>query len=1160
MIKRFFRNWWVTSIGTMLLLALLFTVGLPIFVGFFQPILIRILFGLLFIALWGLWFFLRRRKMKKGEDALTEEITRVDRAGEEANAVQLRMKEALAKLREASGVSKSYLYTKPWYVIIGPPGAGKTTALLNSGLRFPYMEDGVGDASGTRDLDFLLADEAILVDTAGRYTTQDSDGEVDKSGWHSLLGLLRKHRPVEPINGVFVAIPVDELQRGDMKTIDRHSNIVRRRLNEVRQELKTEVPVYLLLTKSDKLAGFVEYFADLDVQGRRAVFGHTFDWKGPKIDSNGIIDAFDGMTNDIASRYTKRLHEEADLKRRGLILGFPSQLHALRASLHRFMEGVFLEGEFSNGRLRGFYLTSGMQDGTALDRIIDSISPNYSGEREVEQKTGRAYFLNRLLQDVVFPEAGLQVADAKLLRKRKIQSTSLIAGLCASAAILIAAWGVSYFGNRGFQQETLEASALVSEEINFSRVDLAQVGQSDVPLEQLVPLLNQLRELPEGYAAREAGNPELSRRFGLFQSGLSRRNVEAYQRGLRRILMPRIILRLEDQMERNLNNPVELYEPLKVYLMLGGAAPEGRINPDTVRNYVERDFARNLFPGSEMRPLRDDLTAHMKALVKDPSLQSAWEGRRAPLDGNLVAAARASVGQLSLAERAYAIMKENAANLEGDWRMDAILQQGDLQAFANPAKVANKTIPYFFTKDGFTKSYAVRLATVEQSLRGELWVVEEDVDSASVRREMGNLRAGVTNSYVTEYIERWEGVINSLHPANYFDNPQAYRAFVRSPSPLKKVLTEVRDNTVFSGGAMNKAAELAGDRAKRNRLLRIAGQLSEAAGEGGMSSDQQIENHFSKINEWTGTNENPAEIDAFVNLTRESFKQVLVAQSAGSGASRALLAQAMAPLEQAAFEVPDLVSGFVKGVANGGSAAQSNIMQGELSSVYQQEVFNYCRNATQSRYPFDLKSTQDADLREVRAAFGEAGRVVSFVDQQLSDYIDKSGRSWRWVTDAAITRNFGAASLQSFQKADLLNDAFVNGLQLEIEVSKFGPDVSRIEISTGGAKLSYDPQTFDPQLIVWQLGGGIVRSSEIKVFGRDSSGRETLLWEEKASGIWSLFRVFDKAAKRNSGVGKITAAYKANDSSGVEFKISFPAEQNPFSGGGLWAVTCAPRL
>src|SRR5688572_11593837 len=30
------------------------------------------------------------------------------------------------------------LYALPWYVIIGPPGSGKSTALRNSGLRFPY--------------------------------------------------------------------------------------------------------------------------------------------------------------------------------------------------------------------------------------------------------------------------------------------------------------------------------------------------------------------------------------------------------------------------------------------------------------------------------------------------------------------------------------------------------------------------------------------------------------------------------------------------------------------------------------------------------------------------------------------------------------------------------------------------------------------------------------------------------------------------------------------------------------------------------------------------------------------------------------------------------------------------------------------------------------
>ena len=41
----------------------------------------------------------------------------------------------------ASG-SATYLYDLPWYILIGPPGAGKTTALVNSGLKFPLAEGG----------------------------------------------------------------------------------------------------------------------------------------------------------------------------------------------------------------------------------------------------------------------------------------------------------------------------------------------------------------------------------------------------------------------------------------------------------------------------------------------------------------------------------------------------------------------------------------------------------------------------------------------------------------------------------------------------------------------------------------------------------------------------------------------------------------------------------------------------------------------------------------------------------------------------------------------------------------------------------------------------------------------------------------------------------
>ncbi|WP_273890733.1 hypothetical protein, partial [Serratia marcescens] len=44
------------------------------------------------------------------------------------------------KHRWMTRFSRQYLYQLPWYVIIGAPGAGKTTALVNSGLHFPLAD------------------------------------------------------------------------------------------------------------------------------------------------------------------------------------------------------------------------------------------------------------------------------------------------------------------------------------------------------------------------------------------------------------------------------------------------------------------------------------------------------------------------------------------------------------------------------------------------------------------------------------------------------------------------------------------------------------------------------------------------------------------------------------------------------------------------------------------------------------------------------------------------------------------------------------------------------------------------------------------------------------------------------------------------------------
>ena len=158
---------------------------------------------------YGIRYWLRRRKAKALEAALAES------EGKQGDGKVLgeRMTEALETLKRSSG-KRNYLYDLPWYIIIGPPGAGKTTALVNSGLKFPLAgADGgkaVAGTGGTRYCDWWFTEDAVLIDTAGRYTTQDSEAEVDKKSWLSFLALLKAQRAKQPINGVILAISLED--------------------------------------------------------------------------------------------------------------------------------------------------------------------------------------------------------------------------------------------------------------------------------------------------------------------------------------------------------------------------------------------------------------------------------------------------------------------------------------------------------------------------------------------------------------------------------------------------------------------------------------------------------------------------------------------------------------------------------------------------------------------------------------------------------------------------------------------------------------------------------------------------------------------------------------------------------------------------------------
>ena len=403
----------VGLVGVAILATLVWFLG-PL-VPALESAVVRGVLCLVLVLLWAGatgWSLLRRRRRER---ELAAGLLAAG-ATEEAATLQERFATAIGTLRQAGS-----LHAQPWYVIIGPPGAGKTTALLNAGLKFPFATRSGASQSGgaqlagiggTRDCDWWFTDQAVLIDTAGRYTTQDSDAAVDNAGWTAFLDLLKRTRPRQPLNGIIVAIPALEVAGAAPALRTAHARAIRERVEELDGRLKTDLPVYLLFTKADLLAGFTEFFDDLDTEKRGQVWGTTFPPSRRPLIAPDTADALAALVARLDARVLDRLQAERSPERRRLIAGFPAQIASLAPLLASFVEEAFGGSKLRPAPLlRGVYLTSGTQSGTPVDRLTAVLARSFgltvAGLPSLRPERGRSYFLHRLMAQVLPGEAML---------------------------------------------------------------------------------------------------------------------------------------------------------------------------------------------------------------------------------------------------------------------------------------------------------------------------------------------------------------------------------------------------------------------------------------------------------------------------------------------------------------------------------------------------------------------------------------------------------------------------------------------------------------------------------------------------------------------------------------------------------------------------------
>jgi type VI secretion system protein ImpL len=539
---------------------------------------------------------------------------------------------------------RRHVYQLPWYLFIGAPGAGKTTALLNAGLRFPLAERlgtaPVAGVGGTRQCDWWFTDQAVFIDTAGRYTTQDSRGDQDASEWGLFLQLLRRHRAVQPINGVIVTVSAPDLLAGGAE-LAHQAAAVDRRLQELRTQLALSFPVYLLVTKLDLLAGFVDSFGDLDPTQRQQPWGITLPWRGP---GTGVPDDLPALLAELPARLAAavphRLQAEPLAERRAAVYLFPAQVEALLPALEQFTRRALRHGADAPAQpLRGIHFSSGTQEGNPIDRVIGDMARSHGFSlRPPEPAPGRgkAYFLAGWLLGLVIPEAAL--AGHSLVRRRRRQRLEAALGVVAVAAMLLACagWLHSYRANSDYVAAVRERVQRVAQQV---------APAPDGRIDRLLPLYALLDQLAAS-GGIDPDQPPPGLGLGLFQGPrLARSAEQTYHRVLDRTFAPLVVQRLAGALRQE-RDPTTRYEALRVALML--MTPE-RLQRGEVRRWAEHAYgapgAVQVAPGAGEQ---QDWLRHVDALLERNAVLDAMRLEDASLQ-----AARAALAAVPLEQRVH---------------------------------------------------------------------------------------------------------------------------------------------------------------------------------------------------------------------------------------------------------------------------------------------------------------------------------------------------------------------------------------------------------------------------------------------------------------------------------------------------------------------------
>lgn len=1166
-------RWLWTLIGIALLSLVIWVFGPIVRVGAYEPFAsenVRIVIIALLVIFWLIWLIVAQRRAIRANRMFVAEIAApvvekpLSPGEENVAAVGAKFAEVMVELKRRKLGGRKFLREMPWYVIVGPPATGKTTALRQSGLNFPIdLTDDLQGVGGTRNCDWFFSENAVLIDTAGRYVQQESQPDVDAAEWLGFLDLLKKHRGRRALNGVIVALSIDALSEGD-EAIKAHGRKIRRRLAELNDRLEIRLPVYLMLTKADLIKGFEAFFGGLSTASREQVWGTTFALDA-RVDAKTIEREIATLATELERRLVPRLEDEDKLAARAEIFRFPAQLTSLSEPIQVLVEAMFGESRYEEAAWpRGLYLTSATQEGAPIDRLTAALSSSFGlpprRAMPAPRVEKRSFFLKNLLTEVIFREAGLGTFDP-LAQRRRAWIWRGAAAACAAAALLAGAmftW--SYYDNRN-------AIAAQAGQFEALQAPLTAAAASPASVEQpaIDSALNAMAEVANARTAPPSSAQDL---LGPSASAeLLRAQADTYDHALRNVLEPHMVALLEATMWRQIRDPDFMLGALKTYRMMTGLS---QMDADYVQGWWVSDLPE--FAPAAPFPTAD-AEEHQLAAIRRMAVDDSYI---AP-DQALVAEALKTVCTISLPARAYRqLLADPAVAGLKEWIPANFAGPNGAKVFARRSdKTLRVGISGAFTYSGFHDAILERVEDVAAQAALDRAVFAGGC-SENAETSVSALSEDILKLYYEDYIAQWDSILRDIRLAPLADlniASENLKDLSSADSALKRLLTAVVQETELTRSdeapaADNKAAakgtsKLLGKLGKLGKIVKTGAKLLPRAGSANEVdlTGTLVAEHFKPLKGAIAeVDGQPPALDAAV-VALTALSNVLQTVTANPDPQDAIkkqggLAELTGAVARQAQILPDPVDDWLGGIAGDTSGLTQKAVTSELNAIWRADILPFCQAALNDRYPFSPESAVDVNVRDFARLFGPAGMIDAFINDHLISYVDTASQPWKWRADFGLD----AAALAAFEQARRIRDDLFPGgtgpvMSFTLQPTDLSPNVTRVTLNLDGQNLVYYNNATRPQPMTWpgKDGTGVISLAFQPIDGSP----EVMLNE---TGSWAWLRLLRSGRFTGTLLSDVYSLRLGTQGMYADFELKAASVENPYNLQMFKKFSCPPQI